>query len=336
MINLILLIVLTLLAAVTAASETAVVAVSRLKLRRLAAEGSKAAKALLKILETPERFFGTILVANNIVDVLLASIVTAMMIYFVGNESRGVFLATVIVTAVIIISEVSAKTLAAKNPVKLSLALAGTVRFLIWIFSPVVKVLAIITNAIVNLVGGRTSGKASLVSEEEVRAFIKLGELEEGLHREKYRMLSKVFDFSDAVVKTVMTPKEKIVSIDMDAKIDDILAKALESGYSRLPVYKGPPENIIGVINMKDLLGLSASNGLIVMQDIIYPPVFIDSAKKVAELLKDFQKGHAHIAIVTGPGGRLEGLITLEDLLEEIVGEINDEYDVHGSARRRI
>jgi CBS domain containing-hemolysin-like protein len=336
MINLILLVVLILLAAVTAASETAVVAASRLKLRRLAAEGSRAAKILLKILETPERFFGTILVANNVVDVLLASIVTAMTIYFVGNESKGVFLATVIVSAVIIIAEVSGKTLAAKNPVKLSLALAEAVRFLIWVFSPVVKVLAAITNAIVNLVGGRTSGKASLVLEEEVRSFIKLGELEDSLHREKYKMLSKVFDFSDVLVRAVMTPKEKIVSVDVDAKIDDILSKALESGYSRLPVYKGSTEHIIGMINMKDLLSLSTSNGLIVMQDIIYPPVFIDSSKKVAELLKDFQKGHTHIAIVTGPGGSLEGLITLEDLLEEIVGEINDEYDVRGSARRRI
>jgi len=335
MLNIILLIILVALAAVTAASETAVVAASRLRLRRLAAEGSKAAKMILKILETPERFFGTILVANNIVDALLASIVTAMMIYLVGSEGGGVFLATVIAAGIIIISEVSAKTFAAKNPVKLSLALAGMVKFLIWMFSPVVKVLAVITNAIVNLIGGRTSGRQSLVSEEEVKAFIKLGELEDGLHREKYRMLSKVFDFSDAIVKTVMTPKQNIISIDLDAGLDDILAKALESGYSRLPVYKGSPENIIGVINMKDLLSLSTSKGLIVIQDIIYPPVFIDSSKKVAELLKDFQKGHTHIAIVAGAGGKLEGLITLEDLLEEIVGEINDEYDVRSPRRRK-
>lgn len=107
----------------------------------------------------------------------------------------------------------------------------------------------------------------------------------------------------------------------------------LESGYSRLPVHKDSPDNIIGVINMKDLLNLSVNKGLIVLQDIVYPPTFVPGSRKVVELLKDFQKGHTHIAVVVDAKGAVEGLVTLEDILEEIVGEIEDEYDIRGTAK---
>jgi CBS domain containing-hemolysin-like protein len=328
MLNFILILLLMLFAAVTAASETAIIAASRIKLRKMAAEGSRRAKLIIKILEAPERFFGTILVANNIVDVLLASIVTAIMIYLLKDESSGVFFATIIATVIIIISEVTAKTLAAKNSIRMSLALAKTVQFLITIFSPIVKILAVITNALIKLMGGETKGKPSLISEEEIRALIKMGETEDVLHREKYRMLSRVFEFNEAIAKNVMTPKKNMVAIDVDSNLESIVAKVLESGYSRLPVYKGDPDNIIGVINMKDILSLATSNGLILLHDIIYPPIFVNPSKKVIDLLKDFQKGHAHIAIVVNMAREVEGIVTLEDLLEEIVGDIKDEHDV--------
>ncbi|MBI5144428.1 MAG: HlyC/CorC family transporter [Candidatus Omnitrophica bacterium] len=327
MLEVILLIILLALAALTAASETAIIAVSRLKLRRLSLGGSKAAKIILKILEAPEKFFGTILVANNIVDVLIASIVTAMMIALLGEEGKGVFFATVIVTFLIIVSEVAAKTLAAKHSEKLSLFLARPVQILIHIFSPLVKILAVIVNAIVNFIGGEVTAKPSLVTEDDIRVLIKAGE-EETLHKEKYKMLSRVFDFSEAVTKNVMTPKSDVVSIDVNASLDAILSKVLESGYSRLPVYKDSPDNIIGIINMKDLLNLSINRNLLVLQDIVYPATFIPNHKKVTELLKEFQKGHTHLAIVVDQEGKMEGLVTLEDLLEEIVGEIKDEYDI--------
>jgi len=326
--NLILIIALMVLAALTAASETSLIAVSRFRLKKLASEGSKSAKIILKILETPEKFFGTILVANNIVNVLLASIVTAIMISLIGDESKGIFLATVIVTFLIIVSEVAAKTLAARHSEKLSLSLAKSVQALIYVFSPVVKILAGATNWIVNIIGGKHSTKPSLVVDEELKSLIKIGEEESALHKDKYKMLAKVFTFSETIVKNVMTPKGRMVSINAESTLEEIMDKALESGYSRLPVYKGAQDNIIGVINMKDLLNVEANKGLVVLQDIIYPLVTVPSAKKVTELLKEFQKGHTHLAIVVDPHGKMEGLVTLEDLLEEIVGEIEDEYDI--------
>lgn len=323
--------VLVFLAAFTAASETSITAVSRLRLKRLASTGSKTASIILKILETPDKFFGTILVANNIVDILIASLVTGLMIHLLADEARGIFVATVIVTILIIVSEVAAKTFAARHSERISLAMAAPVEFFIFLFSPVVKVLAVITNGIVKLLGGDIKGKRSLVTEDEIRWLMKIGEEEGVLHKEKYKMLSKVFDFSEAIVKSVMKPKSEIVAIDISANLEDTLDRVLESGYSRLPVYKDSPDNIIGIINMKDLLTLEVNKGLVVLQDIVYPATFVQESKKITELLKEFQKGHTHLAIVIDQDKKIKGLVTIEDILEEIVGEIEDEFDVRAT-----
>lgn len=326
--EIVLLAVLLIFAALTAASEIALIAASRFKLKRLASDGSKAARIVLDILEAPEKFLGTILVANNVIETLIAAIMTAIIISFIGERSRSVIFATAVAAFFIIVFEVAAKTLAARHSERISLALSGPVRFLIFLLSPIVRVLAVITNFIVKILGGDIKGKAGLVTEEEIRAVIKVGGEEGVLHKEKYKMLSKVFDFSNVIVKDVMTLKKDITAIDVSANLEDILDKVLESGYSRLPVYKDNPDNIVGIINMKDLLSLSCNRGLIVLQDIVYPATIYPESKKVAELLQEFQKGHTHIAIVTDNQGKITGLVTLEDLLEEIVGEIEDEYDV--------
>ncbi len=332
-IEVIFLILLLIVAAVTAASEISVIATSKLKLRRRAAEGSRRAKIIITILETPERFFGTILVVNNIVDTLIAALVTAIVIHLLGDNGLGIVLATAIASFLIIIFEVAAKTFAARNPDRLSAVLAKPLKIMITIMSPVVKILEYITNAIVKVLGGKAQTKPSLVTEEEIRALIKIGEEEGTLHKDKFKMLTRVFELSETIVRSVMKPKTEMMTIDINAHIDAILDRVLESGYSRLPVHRDSADNIIGVINMKDLLNLSVNKGLIVLQDILYPPTFVAGSKKVVELLKDFQKGHTHIAIVLGEKGQVEGLVTLEDILEEIVGEIEDEYDIRGTAK---
>ncbi len=319
--------ILFLFAILTAASETSITAVGRVKLRRLAASGSKTAKLILKILETPERFFGTILVANNIVDVLIASLTTAIMINIFGDEKRGVLFATLIATVAIIVSEVAAKTIAARRSEKISFALAGPTEFLIRLLSPVVNVLSRVINFITWLLGAGTAAKPSLVTEEEIRAIIKIGEEEGAIGKDKVKMLSKVFDFSSTLVKDVMTPKAAITALNVNSGYEDIMRVVLESGYSRLPVYRDNPDNIIGIVNVKDLLNFWEHKELIILQDMIYCPALIPGSKKVVDLLKEFQLGKAHMAIVQDVHGKIEGIVTLEDVLEEIVGEISDEYD---------
>ena len=320
--------VLLIIAALTAASEISIIAVSRIRLRKLASSGSKSAHIILKMLEAPERFFSTILVVNNVVDTLIAAIVTVIMIAAVGHNNEGIILATILASIMIIVFEVVAKTLAATHSERLSLILAKPVNTMILIFSPIVKGLVYITNFILRFVSTQVPAKPTLVTEEELRALITISAEEDLLHKEKYKMLSKVFDFSDTIVKDVMTPKKDIVAIDINAGFDDIVEKVLESGYSRLPAYKDNLENIIGIINMKDLLNLAVNRSLVVLQDILYPAVLFPQTKKVSDLLKEFQKGHTHLGIVIDEKGRLTGIVTLEDLLEEIVGEIQDEYDV--------
>lgn len=319
-------------AALTAAGETSIIAVSRLRIRRLAAGGSRTARIILKILEFPERFFGAILVANNMVGALIASIMTAVMITVIGDEQTGVIVATALATFLIIVSEVTAKTLAANHAEKLSFILARPIKILIIALAPIVRVFAVITNGLIKMIGGDTIKKAALITEEEIRALIKISEEEDLPRREKYAMLSKVFDFNETLVKSVMTPRKEVFAIDSAAHLDDILGKVLESGYSRIPVYAGSPDRIVGVVNMKDLLNLVVNRELILLQDIVYPVFSVPETKKVTELLKEFQKGHAHLAVVVDQKGALVGIVTIEDLLEEIVGEIKDEHDIRQPA----
>ena len=315
------------IAAFTAASEIAIIAVSRIKLKRLAGGGSKTAKIIIKILETPERFFGTLLVVSSIVSALIASMITVAMVAILGGEA-GVVASTIFVSVVIIVFEVVAKTIAATNSEKVALLSARPVSILIKIFSPVVNVLGKATNIVTRLITGHKPAKNSLISEEEIRALIKVSGEEGVLHGEKLKMLTNVFDFSDALVNSVMRPRADIVAVNIKMPIDEIINRAIESGYSRLPVYSGTLDQIVGVLNMKDLLLLMADKDLIVLQDIVYPATVVRDTKRVADLLKEFQKGHTHLAVVTDSSNNICGIITLEDLLEEIVGEIEDEHDV--------
>lgn len=316
------------LAAITCAMEISIISVSRLRLKKLASEGSRPARIVLDILQIPERFFSTILVSNNVFDTLIAVLVAGIIIRIAGEGLAGVILSTAVAAFLIIIFEVTAKTFAAKNSEKMALLLARPTYIMIKIFAPFVKGLEIIINGMVALLGGKARAKPSLVTDEEIKALIKIGREEGSLQKEKYSMITKVFDFSDAVIRSVMTPKKDIFSISASAGMDDILSRVLESGYSRIPVYKDSPDNIVGIINMKDLLMLSTNKDLVVLQDIIYPHSIVNESKKVTELLKEFQKGHTHIAIVVDNQNKIQGIVTLEDLVEEIVGEIEDEHDV--------
>ncbi len=331
-----LLLVLLLIDGLTAASEISIVVSNRIKLKRMASGGSKIAKEILGIRENPERFFSTVLVVNNVVCTLIAVLIMSMIVHFMKGETRiGVLMATFIASFLIIVMEVTAKTIAARRSEKMASALAGPIRIMITVFHPVVVVLEKIVMMITRAMGVRGDGKPSLVTEEEIRYLIKVGGEEGAIHKDKYRMLSRVFDFDQAIVESVMTPKKDMTSLDIDSSLEEIMGKALECGYSRIPVHKGSPDNIVGVINMKDLLNLEHNKGLLVLQDIIYPATVVSGSKKVTELLTEFQKGHTHLAIVTDASGKVEGLITLEDLLEEIVGEIEDEYDVRSKPKKK-
>jgi len=328
-IELIVLFILLVLDAFTAASEISLMVSNRMKLKRMAAGGSKLAKTILSIIDNPERFFSTILVVNNVVCTLIAVLIMSMLVHFMRGETElGALLATLIASFLIIANEVTIKTIAARRSEKMASMLAGPIKFFITAFHPVVVIMEKIVMGITGLIGIKGEGKPSLITEEEIGYLIKMGGEQGVLHKEKYKMLSRVFNFDKTLLESIMTPVKDMVSIDINSSIEDVMDKALECGYSRIPVHKDTPENIVGVINMKDLLNLEHNKGLLVLQDIIYPATIVPKSKKVTELLKEFQNGHTHLAIITGSNNKIEGLITLEDLLEEIVGEIEDEHDI--------
>ncbi len=314
--------------AIMAAAEISIISASRIRLRRLASEGSRRAAIVLKMLETPQRFFSTILVSNNIISALIAVLATAVVIRFMGEGGWEVVACTIVVSFLITIFEVLTKTLAASYSERVSLFLARPMSAFIKVVAPLVVGFEVIINAILKVFNVNTQSKSSLVSDEEIRGMIKLGQEEGSLQKDKYSMISKVYALHDALVKNVMTPKKDMFAISSGSVIDDILSRVLESGYSRIPVYQGTPENIIGVINMKDLLMLSSNKDLVVLQDIMYPPSIVNESKKVTDLIKEFQKGHTHLAVVVDNQNKIQGIVTLEDLVEEIIGEIEDEYDV--------
>ncbi|MBI4970763.1 MAG: HlyC/CorC family transporter [Candidatus Omnitrophica bacterium] len=310
-----------------ALSETSLISVSRIKLRQKSLDGSRAAKQTLKILEYPEKLFGTMLVVNNITGALAASLATVIAIDLFGNGEQAIAVATAVVTILFIVIEVASKTIAVKRPEKISFMLVWPVRLTIWIFTPLVWGLTIITKMIVRMFGISMKQSNSLVSEEEIKALIKIGEQEGSLEPEEGQLLQKVFRFGDMTVREAMTPISDMVALNVKAGYEDIMRAVVDSGYSRLPVYSGNVGNIVGIAQVKDLLSFWENKELIVLQDVMDPPNFISSSKKLSVQLKEFQRGKSHMSIVIDAQGKVVGLMTLEDIIEEIVGEIEDEYD---------
>lgn len=325
--EIILLVLLLLFSIFTSLSETALISVSRIKLRQRMSEGSGLAKMALRILEVPEKLFGTVLVGNNIANLLAASLATAIAIDLIGKEENAIAAATIVMTTLVIIGEVTSKTIAAKKSEKMSLAVVVPVRILIWMFTPVVWVFTLITRLIVKFFGISFKESKSLVTEEEIKALIRIGEQEGSIAREEGQMLQKIFRFGDMTAREAMTPLSNMVSINLNATYDEIMQFVVEAGYSRLPVYREELQNVVGIVQVKDILNFWENRSLIILQDVMDPPTFVPESKRLNDLLKEFQRGKSHMSIVIDAKGKVVGLVTLEDIIEEIVGEIEDEYD---------
>jgi putative hemolysin len=249
------------------------------------------------------------------------------------TASAGI-IATLLVTAIIgfltlVLGELVPKRLALEKSEKIALAVAKPIRILFKITSPMVRMLSFTTNLIARLLGASHDIDSSDITEEEIRLMINVGE-ERGIFQEtETDMINSIFEFDDTVAREVMTPRTDIVAVSVDAAIDEILDIIVEEGFSRIPVYEESRDNIIGILYIKDIFGLIKNDAKwkISLKDIVRPVYFVPEYKKIDELFKEMQKSKTHIAIVIDEYGGTAGLITIEDLLEEIVGNIFDEYD---------
>lgn len=318
--------ILILLSAFFSMSETALIALSKIRLRHLVAKGARNAKLVHALVSRPERLITSILVGNNFVNTAISVIGATIFVYLYG-ERLGIFLATISITVIILIfGEIIPKIFAVQRSEKVSLAIAHPINFLLMILSPLSQVLNRLGNIIIRIFGGEVKRRSPLITEEEIRLMIEVGKEEGVLVEEERKMLHRIFEFGDTLVNEVMVPKEKIVAIDIDSNAEELLDLLVEEGHARIPAYKGSIDNIVGIIFARDLLYILRNKNLIIIQDLIHPAYLVPAKKRVNELLRDFQKMRIQIAIVVDENNKTLGLVTLEDLIEEIVGEIYEEY----------
>jgi Mg2+/Co2+ transporter CorB len=316
-------------------SETALTASSRGKLKQLADKGSSGAAAAMKVTDDSERMIGALLLGNNIVNILSASLATALLTKAFGDS--GVAVASAVMTVLILIfGEVMPKTLAITFPEAVAQRVAPVIRVLIFVFSPVVTLVRAVVRLLLRLVGVRADPDSKILAlREEIVGAISLGHSEGAMEKEDRDRLLGALDLGDRTVDEIMKHRRQIELIDADLPADALISEVLASAHSRLPIYRGDEENILGVIHAKDLLRevdrlRRAGEGLdkLDIVKVAMKPYFIPDTTTLDEQMREFLKRRTHFAIVVDEYGAIQGLITLEDILEEIVGENTDEFDV--------
>ncbi len=306
------------------AAEASLIALNKVRLRHMMENKRPGANRVYRLISRMDKLIATILVGNNLANTAIAAIATLIFSDLFG-EGRGLILSTVVITVLLVIfGELTPKVLATNHPEGTAFLVRHLMSFMLLIFGPITWMLTRISNAFIRLFGGNPHSRSPLVTEEEIKMMIRIGK-EEGFYGDNERkMLERIFHFDEIEVRDVMTPLEKVTAVPVDISEEDLEKVVLEEGHNRIPVYEGPKDNIIGIIYVRDLLYLFKNRSLIHLRDLLSAPYCVSPRQKVAELLKEFQRRRLQIAIVHNEAKRATGLVTLEDLLEEIVGEIED------------
>ena len=321
---LIVLFILTALSFFISASETSIVALNKIRLRHLLAQGVKRAKNLQGLITKLDRFITAVLIGNNFVNIAMSAIITAIFVHLFGYE-WGVVIATFASSfLIVIVCEITPKLLAIKHTEKIALFVAPLWGFLIDFFHFSIDFFTGISNFILRMLRVGPSKRSPLITEEELRLMIEIGKEEGVLSDEEMKMLHRIFEFGNTKVRDVMISKDKIVAVNSNISSEDLLNIFIEEGHARLPVYEGSIENIIGIVYAHDLLYILRDKGLFLLQDLLHAPYYVPASARVNELLKTFQTNKIQIAIVVDDKKNALGLLTLEDLIEEIVGEIEE------------
>ncbi len=326
------------LSAFFSGSETALTAASRGKLRAQADKGSKGAQAALAVTEDNERLIGSVLLGNNLVNIMSAALATALFTRLFGDS--GVALATLVMTLLVLVfAEVLPKTYAITSPETAAARVATPIRLIVLLFSPPVAAVRLLVRGILALFGVKTDPNSHILAvREEIAGALQLGHSEGVVEKEDRDRILGALDLGDRTVEEIMLHRSKIEMLDASEDPEILLSRCLESPHTRLPVFRDEPENIVGVIHAKDLLramnklmrGPEASPdalGSFRILDVAMKPYFVPETTTLDDQMREFLRRHTHFALVVDEYGALQGLITLEDILEEIVGEITDEFD---------
>ncbi len=324
--EIILLIMLVALSFFFSMSETALISVSRLRLKHLIEKKRKGAIELKKLKDDTHRLLVTILIGNNLVNTTASAIATDMAIKILRNNALGI--AVGIMTFILLIfGDLIPKTIGARRSISIALKVAKPIWILSNLFYPIIRAYDLIIETVFKRIGLKKSEKP-FVTEEEIRSIISLGEEEGAIKLTEKEMIESIFKFDNTEIRQVMIPKAEIISISSEATIKDFLDILNRYGYSRYPVYEKSKDNIIGVIFYKDATKEIYEGKLETpVKKIMRRPRFVFETKKIDTLMRQFQKLNEHIAIVISESGKVVGIVTLEDVLEELVGEISDEAE---------
>lgn len=312
-------------------TETAFFSLTQVDLAKFRKKNSKSSTRIVKLMSDSRRLLITILICNTLVNVCAATVAAIFVLKLSSdynfNETLAVFSEVVIVTLVILIfSEILPKMIAVRNSQVFVVRVSFLIETIYILFFPISTALERFTNFFAKLF--KLKGDKHFISEQEIKTLIELGEEQGAIHVEEKEMINSIFEFGETTVREIMIPRIDMVCLEIKSSSDDLTGIIRDKGHSRIPVYENQIDHIKGVVHVKDLIPLLGSSGLIInIQKLARPAFFVPESKKIDDLLREFQQEKTHMAIVVDEYGGTAGLVTLEDVIEEIVGEIQDEYD---------
>jgi putative hemolysin len=321
------------------ATEIAVISLNDSKIRKMAEEGDRIARKLLRLIEDPAGFLATIQVGVTLAGFLssaFAATLFAERLYrLIGLDIPAIRSVSIIVVTLVlayfslVLGELVPKRIAQNNPEKLAKGVAGIILALGAILRPFIWFLTFSTNVVLRLLGIDPTKTERRITEEEIRMMVDVGRESGSIHAEEKKMIENIFEFNDKTVSEVMTHRTNIISLDVTATFNEIMDLAVHEKYTRIPVFEGDIDNIIGILHVKDLLCYAAEGFAqpFDLRQIIRPPCFVPESKNMDALFREMQRDHLQFAVVIDEYGGTAGIITIEDLLEQIVGNMQDEYD---------
>lgn len=329
MFQFILLIILLFLSGLFSASETALLSLSKIRVRHMVEEGVKGADLVENLIEDPNKLLGGILIGNNIVNIGASAIATSLAYKIFGGD-EGVAIATGAMTVLVLIfGEITPKSLAKQNSEGISLKVAKFVKLSVVIFKPFVWLFTKVSSVFIKLLGGDLDSNQPFITQEELKTMVGVSEEEGVLEVEEKEMIFNVFEFGDLQVKDIMVQRVDIIAVNHNVNYMEALDIIKREQFSRIPVYNETIDDIVGILNVKDLILIDNDEKSFDVSKYMREPYYTFEFKKIIELFNEMKKTRNHMAVVLDEYGGTVGIVTIEDLVEEIVGEIEDEYDDH-------
>lgn len=329
--NIVLLVILILLSGFFSASETALTSFRSINLERLEEAGEEGKVQLLKKwLKNPNEMLTGLLVGNNIVNILASSIATVVTINLTGRtSSSSIAIATIGMTIILLIfGEITPKIIAKNNSVEIASSVIRIIYYFALVIKPIIKILMFISKFIGRFFGIDLRDETIMITAEDIISLVNVGEAEGVIEEEEKEMIHSIVGFSETTAKEVMTPRTSMLAFEGEDTLDEVWDEIIENGFSRIPVYEETIDNIIGVLYVKDILNvIKKGETNLPVKNFVRPGYFVPETKSITEILQDFRSMKVHIALVLDEYGGIVGLVTIEDLIEEITGEIRDEFD---------